>query len=298
MVSTQCAICGVKQNVEEVYKENFSSSKINSHVFSARRTPDRLHYRFLKCLNCGMIFSSPILPANKIDKFYLHSTFDYDLEAFYLKKTYGYYLRQVLKNVKREEIRLLDIGCGNGFFLEEAKEMGVGFVYGIEPGKETIKKAPSWLRKNIKMGIFEKGIVKNNTYDIVCCFHTLDHIVDPNTFLQNTYESLKRGGKVLFIVHDTEGLSVKLFKEKSPIFDIEHIYLFNKTTLEKIFIKNKFKIIKTFAVENRYPLKYWIRMSPIPTKVKQYILLLLNKTNLANLPLTLRAGNIGIIAQK
>jgi len=40
-----------------------------------------------------------------------------------------------------------------------------------------------------------------------------------------------RTGRKHFIVHDTKGLSVKIFGEKSPIFDIEHIFLFNKLIL-------------------------------------------------------------------
>src|SRR5258708_1364252 len=108
-------------------------------------------------------------------------------------------------------------------------------------------------------------------FDIICCFHTLDHIVNPNLFLANTYVLLKKGGKIVFIVHDTDGLSVRLFGEKSPIFDIEHIYLFNKNSLGRLFKKNHFIVDEIFSVKNTYPLTYWLRMSPIPKLVKHIL---------------------------
>ena len=160
MKSIQCAICGKKQKISELFKANFDQKKINAQTFSARRTPDRFHHRFVKCANCGLIFSNPILSSEKIFKLYNQSTFEYNQEAEYLKKTYGYYLHKTIRKSKRKDLALLDIGCGNGFFLEEAKEMGVGKVFGIEPGKASVEKAPKWLQKNIKINILKKGIFK------------------------------------------------------------------------------------------------------------------------------------------
>lgn len=298
MIYIQCAVCEKKEKTKVLYKSTFSSKNIDSKIFSARRTPDRLHHRFVQCSNCGLIFSNPILPPEKIIKLYTQSTFDYSLEAECLKKTYGYYLQKLLKNKNKSAINLLDVGCGNGFFLEAAREMGIGHLSGVEPGRESVKKAPNWLQKKIKIGILKKGIFKSKSFDVVCCFHTLDHIVNPNIFLQEVFSLLKVGGMALFIVHNTDGLSVKLFGERSPIFDIEHVYLFNKKNLPQLFIKNKFSVIKTFDVKNRYPLSYWVRMSPIPKIIKHILLQILNISKFGNIPIALNAGNIGIIVEK
>lgn len=296
MITLQCAVCGKNQKIKELYPKNFNLKGVNAKTFSARRDPDRIHYRFVVCENCGLIFSNPILPEKEINKFYKNSEFDYSLEASYLKKTYGHYLKKVLP--KLSIIRLLDIGCGNGFFLEEANGMGVKYVFGIEPGIETVGKAPKWLQKKIKVGFFTNRSYKKDMFDIVTCFHTLDHMVNPNVFLKNVYSVLKPEGKALFIVHNTCGLSVKLFREKSPIFDIEHIYLFNKYNLALLFRKNKFKVIETFDVKNRYPLVYWSRMTPLPKPLKTILLNILSHTNTENIPVALKAGNIGIVVQK
>lgn len=281
-----------------MYKENFDAEKISAETFSARRTPDRMHYRFVKCLNCGLIFSNPILEPQKITSLYTESNFHYDIEAQYLKKTYSDHLKTILKSKDVSKMKLLDIGCGDGFFLGEAKKLGIGDVNGIEPGKKTVAKAPKWLREKIKVNILKKGLFKQNIFDIICCFHTLDHIVEPNKFLQQVKSLLKKRGVAFFVVHNTDGLSVQLFGEKSPIFDIEHIYLFNPQTLKRIFLKNNFKVKKVYDLKNTYSLTYWCRMMPMPKFIKLPLLNVLKLTNLGLIPLSINAGNIGIVAEK
>lgn len=296
LITTHCAICGFAEKKEELYTTTFDTKKINSKTFSARRTPDRMHYRFVRCKKCGLIFSDPILPEKKLNELYKKSGFTYSQESKYLKNTYGYYLSKIIP--KKGKVKLLDIGCGDGFFMEEAKNLGATDIFGIEPGAPSVKHAPQNIQGNIKVDILRKGLFKPGTFDIITCFQTLDHIPDPNEFLKITRNLLKKGGKALFIQHNTDGLSVKVLHEKSPIFDVEHIYLFNKKTLKKIFEKNGFKVKGVFDVKNCYPISYWTRMLPFSRGFKKIILPFLDITKIGLIPITIGAGNLGIIAEK
>lgn len=302
MISAICAICGKNQKIVELYPQTINFDKVNEETFSARRTPDRMHYRLVKCIRCGLIFSNPILEPKKIDRFYQKSFFSYSDESEYLKKTYRYYFEQALKklNIKNiRDLKVLEIGCGNGFFLDEIKNnLGIESIYGAEPSKSSVDKAPNSLKKRIKVSVLKSNLFKNNSFDVICCFHTLDHITDPNDFLKICYQLLKKDGIALFIVHNTDGLSVRLFGEKSPIFDIEHIYLFNPKSLNNIFEKNKFEVNNIFDVKNTYPSFYWFRMIPLPKIVKSVLLKILDKTGIGKIPLSISPGNIGIIAEK
>ena len=182
--------------------------------------------------------------------------------------------------------------------VEELARNGFKNVYGVEPGIASAEKAKNAIRKNIKINILREGLYPKESFDVICCFHTLDHVIDPNNFLEEVYRILKRRGKVFFIVHDTNGLSVKLFGEKSPIYDIEHIYLFNAKNLRKLFYKNGFYDLKTFNVKNTYPVNYWIKLLPLPSLIKTNILKLLNITKIGLLPISLNAGNVGIVGTK
>ena len=66
MIDTICAICEKKEKIVELYRENLDLKKVDGKTYSARRTPDRFHFRFVKCLRCGLIFSNPIMEPEKI----------------------------------------------------------------------------------------------------------------------------------------------------------------------------------------------------------------------------------------
>ncbi len=300
MINIQCAICGNKQNTRVLYKSSLNLKKINSKTFSARRIPDGTHYRFLKCLTCSLIFSSPILSPQEINKLYAKSYFSYNNEAKYLQQTYWNYFQKVLKNLttKNLKLKILEVGCGNGFFLEYLKKHGFNQVYGVEPSQDAVRQTVKGLQNRIKNSILKKNLFPNQSFNLVCCFHTLDHVLNPNDFLVQVKSLLKKDGIALFILHDTEGLSTKLFGERSAIFDIEHIYLFNKKNLTILFEKNGFKVISVFNVTNTYPLTYWFKMVPIPLLLKQLLLKVLTITKLGTIPVSLSAGNLGIIAQR
>lgn len=301
MLNQVCAICELA-NFRVLYKENFDIKKIDEKIFSARRLPDRVHYQIVKCRKCDLIYSTPILEPDKIAALYKKSFVDYDAQVENLIKTYGYYLNELkqLKLLKqpKDNTRLLEIGCGSGFFLSEARRLGFKNVYGVEPGRKSVEKAPSKIRKNIKVDIFRPGLFKKDFFDVICCFQTFDHIPDPNSFLKECHKILKKGGLMLFLNHDAEALSAKLMGERSPIIDIEHTFLYSKKTMRRIFEKHKFKVLSVQSAFNIHSLAYWAHLAPQPGFMKIPILKFLNFTPLGNIRIKLNPGNLVIFAGK
>ena len=84
--------------------------------------------------------------------------------------------------------------------------------------------------------------------------------------LEKAYKLLRPGGVIYVIVHNEQAFQARLFGKRSPIYDVEHIYLFNSSTLPMICRKAGFEPVRTFNVANTYPLEYWLRMSPLPGK--------------------------------
>lgn len=296
MLEQTCAICE-KNYFRVLYKENFDIKKIDEKIFSARRLPDRLHYRMVQCRKCGLIYSNPILAFDTLKELYQKSLFNYDEQIDNLRETYGFYLRQLEKYgvVKN---RLLEIGCGNGFFLEEALKQGYFEVYGVEPSHQAVSQSLAQIRPRITVDIFRKDLYERNFFDVICCFQTLDHLPDPNDVLKECYGVLRKDGLVLFLNHNVGSWTATLFGDKSPIIDIEHTYLYSKTTMRKIFTKHKFKILKIDHAYNIHYLNYWIRLVPFPDMLKRFLTNTLRWFRLDHLRLKMYPGNLVLFGRK
>jgi SAM-dependent methyltransferase len=298
MVDIICALCGQKQQVRVLFESTFGEEDLTGKTYSARRMPDKIHYRILRCKRCGLVFSSPIFTQRKLSLLYRMSLCNYRDQVPYLIKTY-FDLISKIKNDLPENPKVLEVGCGDGFFLKALVDIKfTKNVFGIEPSSKMVQEADSILRNKIKVNIFKQNLFPKNSFDLILCFHTLDHMFDPNEFVKGAKTMLRKNGHVVVVVHDTDGLSVKLFGERSAIFDVEHIYLFNKSTLGKIFTNNGFKIVKVSDLVNAYPLGYWMQMSGFPKVIKKIAKYVFNFLRINKKEISIPAGNIALIAKK
>ena len=87
--ATHCAICGAGAPATKLYPANFDVDDITPARFSARRLPDRVHYRMVRCARCGLVRSDPVLDEATLAHLYAQSTFDYEAETANLKATMG-----------------------------------------------------------------------------------------------------------------------------------------------------------------------------------------------------------------
>ena len=286
--------CEQDGNLVMLYPQTFEDEDLNAEVFSARRVTEHFHYKIFKCKKTGLIFSGEILSDDVLLKLYAGSKITFNEYTHLIRKDYWRHLKPFAASLIKE--RALEIGCSNGFFLEELLEQGYREVFGCEPSLEAKNLAPSRVKENIYSGFFTQGIYPDNFFDLVCSFQTLDHLSEPLDILKTCYNILKPGGHAYFITHDVNGLQARIFGEKSPIIDVEHIYLFNNKTLSMLGEKAGFRTIKTFSVRNTYPLKYWMSHAPIP--MKKFFLNIAKHTGLENRNISIRAGNLGILFQK
>lgn len=296
MIHTLCAICETDAWDRELYPDRLGAHAATYARFSARRQPDSVHYRMVRCGNCGLIRSDPVLPEEELARLYRGSTFDYEDECVCARLTYAQYVRQSLPFLK-ERTRMLEIGCGNGFFLEKALELGFAEVYGVEPSCQAVAAAPPALRGRIKNELFQAGLYPPGWFSLICGFQVFDHLPRPNEVLRTCRALLVPGGLALFIHHDAGAWTSRFLGERSPIVDIEHTYLYDKKTVVRIFSKNGFEVLRVFAVRNAYPLAYWCKMAPIPAWLKSKLLPAMRGSRCGRWIVPMEAGNLGILAR-
>lgn len=271
MIQTRCPICGPDNATREVYPANFSTEDLNSTVFSARRMPDRIHYRIVRCLKCGLLRSDPVVDGDTLAQLYVKSTLDYSDEIPNLRLTYGNYLSQLLDYVP-QPASLLEIGCGNGFALEEALQVGFSKVRGVEASREAIATASDVVRPGIVCGMMRPGLFAEGEFDAVCMFQVLDHILEPELIIAESFRLLKPGGVMLCINHNVEALSARILGELSPIIDIEHTCLYSLDTMRRLFEVQGFRIVKNGVVWNKVSVAHLIHLFPLPRGFKVALL--------------------------
>ena len=299
LIPTKCAICDSFRDYTVIYDKNFDEGDLNTDTFSPRRLPDRIHYQIVKCDKDGLIRSNFVLEEPSIHKLYRKSKFTYEDEAGNLADSYLAALQPILRELPKDA-RILEIGCGNGFLLKALYDRGYQNVFGMEPSADAVAKSDRTIRNRIVADPLKSGVFQSSTFHLICFFQLFDHISDPDKFLKICYDILLPGGFILAFNHDIEGLQAKILRERSPIIDIEHTYLYSKRTMQKVFEKHSFCTVRIYSPANIVSLKYLTWLSPVPKWIKTKLVGLKRGvlSSLLRWRMRIKLGNLCLIAKK
>ena len=277
-----------------LFLQKIEWAAFSAYEFSARRKRRIQHYRIVRCKSCGLVRSDPVLSDEDLAVLYRESQFLYPQESRCAAKTYASLVTRYFGMFPRpEQIRLLEIGCGNGSFLEEMQQRHLYTVTGVEPSVQAVEHAPGTVKSAIINDLFSPDLFHPETFDVVCAFHLLDHLRRPHEFIRECFRIVDKKGIIILACHNVDALVNKVLGEQSPVFDIEHIFLFNPATLRYWVEAGGFVPRDEGKVMNTYPLSYWFRYAPVVSGwVERFPLWIRNIT------LTLYAGNMYICAQK
>ncbi len=109
---------------------------------------------------------------------------------------------RVIQNLK--EGRVLDVGCGNGFFLrnlQQKLDSSALELQGVDFSNfeiERAKKDPRHSGIGFTQANAEKGLdFPEGHFDVVFSGEVIEHLYDPDTFLDQIFRILKPGGMVI-----------------------------------------------------------------------------------------------------
>ena len=295
-IATKCPICESLGNAVPVYPSNVDETSFSTEVFSARRLPDRRHYQWVRCKSCTLLRSDPVLDVD-LEKLYVESTFDYSTEIDGLKKTYLKLVNKALKG-KSFKKSIFEVGGGNGFFLEAAKDAHFAQVTGVEPSTEAINAARADIKPHMIASMMKDGVLKENSFEVGAMFHTLDHLSDPVTTLKDCLRALEPGGVFVVAIHNERSWSARLMGERSPIIDVEHTHLYTLKSGEALFRKIGFTDVRSGAYNNHYSLAYILHLIPISRTFRKRILESFMGSVLSKIKVVLPLGNMWVAGAK
>ena len=296
MLKTICPICETFGNSKPIYSSNVNIEIFSSEVFSARRLPDRRHYQWVRCISCGLLRSDPVFKVN-LTKLYEESTFDYSTEVDGLKKTYLGLVNNALgKDVPTRSI--FEIGGGNGFFLEAAKDSGFHKISGVEPSFAAVNAAREDIKQHLIASMMSNSVLPRNSFQVGVMFHTLDHLQDPIQTLRDCFDALESGGTFVVAVHNERSWSARLLGERSPIIDVEHTYLYSLKTGIQILERAGFTNVRSGTYKNYYSLAYIFHLLPISRKFRKLVLGSWTGQVLSKIKIVVPLGNMWIAGIK
>ncbi|MGQ0761917.1 MAG: class I SAM-dependent methyltransferase [Acidobacteriota bacterium] len=118
----------------------------------------------------------------------------------YADDFFGFILRAIPAEAWRG-LRVLEIGCGNGYLLSRLKELGAE-VLGIEPGRQGEIGAETYGVEIIRDLFPSKRVSTNERFDVILTYAVAEHVIDPAHFFQLQLRQLSESGCLIFSVPD------------------------------------------------------------------------------------------------
>ena len=255
-----CLICNTAGEI--------AFNQLKDQLFSA---PEK--WSLSQCPNCKLIWLNPYPAEDELGKLYQSYYTHENIRKNFLSKLVSFFESDVLHSLgyqtsgraivgsiipffkeyvalgimgvkKSWGNKLLDVGCGNGEYLNKMKNLG----WEVE-GQETDPKAAQFANEKYKLKIHVGDLLGTNlpteTFDVVTLNHVIEHVIDPEKLLSECYRILKPGGRLVLLTPNVESLGYKLFRQNWRGLEVpRHMAVFSVSNLGVLVKRAGFAIDK------------------------------------------------------
>jgi len=224
------------------------------HIKCVDHNVSKDEFKIDYCLGCGFKFTNPRPSEESIHKYYQskdyisHTSSKKGLfnKIYHVVRNYQFYKKKKLisRINNKENISLLDIGCGTGDFIAYCKENNWSCG-----GVETDEKARDFATKinncNVYINI-DEALKEGRKYDFITMWHVLEHVYDLSNYMDKIKRLLKDGGVLILGLPNCNSYDAEKFKSSWFAYDLPiHVSHFNKKDIVKLIKKHKFKSVFT-----------------------------------------------------
>lgn len=142
----------------------------------------------------------------------------------------------------------LDVGCASGYMTSKiANLFPSAKYYGVDIYDKAIEYAKKTYPKiEFKVGSADSLPFKDNTFDLILFYETIEHVENPKDCLMEIKRALKKDGTAVLTM-DSGSLLFRLVwfvweKTKGKIWQGAHLHPFHHTELEELIQSSGFKI--------------------------------------------------------
>jgi 2-polyprenyl-3-methyl-5-hydroxy-6-metoxy-1,4-benzoquinol methylase len=226
--------------------------EVDCTVCSARDTTPAFEvdgWKIVRCRRCGHLYVNPRPPIEDVQRLYDEHYFqnpaftatDHDAYFGYMdylrdRENIQRRLRDVLARVEAHVDgppgRLLDVGCGPGFFVEVAALAGWD-AWGVDLNKHAVEWANEHVTDRVRHGTADALEFDAASFDCVTLFDVVEHLDDPARELAQVAQVVRPGGLLVVVTPDAGALVSRLLGrrwlelKRTP----EHLHFFSRATL-------------------------------------------------------------------
>jgi SAM-dependent methyltransferase len=132
---------------------------------------------------------------------------------------------------------LLDVGCGTGEFLAQARSLGARTT-GVEPVEDAARFSREQRGLDVLTATLEESGLPEQQFDVVSALHVLEHMPESVRFLETLARWTRPGGHVLIEVPNYDGMVRRRRLSNWPgLRPLEHIVHFTPATLRTAFAR-------------------------------------------------------------
>lgn len=199
-------------------------------------------YSIVKCNNCDFIFTTPLPSREETDTYYRR--FDYK-DSLTAEKVIRSDAKRSLKKISkyvREKGELLDVGCGRGYFLDEARSIGWK-----TNGVDTSRLVTDYATKTLQLDVICSNIFTFRTthaFDLLILNQVIEHFINPEELINHCRKYIVKGGLLYIATPNVESVSARVLKNNFDHYiPPEHLGYFSQRTLKRSLEKLGFKIL-------------------------------------------------------
>ena len=177
----------------------------------ALRTPGELDFEAAECKRCGLFQvvydwsrQEPLKFTEDADELLQEELWGAEREVLATKIKAATFAQRLASDGLLRGARVLEIGCGRGFFLHHCQALGALTATGQEFRNADIAYARQVLGiDDIRpVETTRTDIWPDDEFDLVCSFDVVEHVHDLKTFFQQCFRVVRDGGVV---IHATPG---------------------------------------------------------------------------------------------
>jgi SAM-dependent methyltransferase len=248
---SSCGICG--GSLASRYRG--VDQTVSSDQLSPTSHPLGEHSEILKCDDCATLQQPSLLAQADLPGLYREMRDDAYLDEEAGRRRTA---RRLL-DVVGEQVtsgRLLDVGCGHGLLLDEARARGYETV-----GLEVSAASAAFGRNEYGLDIREQTLLDlddDERFAVITLIDVLEHLSDPVAEIERCHELLAPDGVLCIVTPDPASLTARIAGRRWWALVPAHSYLIPRRTLLELLIARGLVIAADAPLVRSFSLGYWL----------------------------------------